>query len=184
MSWVAVAVAGAAIVGGVVSKNASDNAIESQENAAQKASDQLNTSTGQAKQDLFNLFPAAQQNATQGYQGALDVFKQTAPQQAGMFQQGNVAAQNQLLAGMPQYQNAILGAPVDYSKFQTTQLQQPNFDYLNQQLSYLDPYAPTPQPEALPVIGGNQSAQVPTKQNVGALDYSRLLGGSGNGFFK
>jgi hypothetical protein len=141
MSGIATAIAGSAIVGGVVANNASNRAVDAQEAAGEKASQQLAAATGQARGDLFKLFPSSQQNMQQGYQGALDVFKQSLPQQAGAMQAGNVAAQNQLLTGMPQFQNAILGAPVDYSQFQATQLQQPNFDFSNQQLQYNDPYA-------------------------------------------
>ena len=140
---VAAAIAGAAVVGAVATTAASNKSANAQKDAAKTASAQVASSTGQARQDLFKLFPAAQQNTQQGYQGALDVFKQSLPQQANTFQQGNVAAQNQLLAGMPQFQNAILGAPVDYSQFQATELQQPNFDFANQQLSYVDPYKQT-----------------------------------------
>jgi hypothetical protein len=143
----AVAIGGAALVGGISSRNSTKSSINASEKAGDKASDQLAASTAQARGDLFKLFPAAQQNAQRGYQGALDVFSQSLPQQAGQFQAGNVAAQNQLLAGMPQFQNAILGAPVDYSQFQATQLEQPNFDFANQQLQYTDPYAPPPTPQ-------------------------------------
>ena len=81
--------------------------------------------TKQARSDIMNLFPSAEANAQKGYQSALDVFGQFMPQQADVFQQGNVAAQNQILAGMPQAQNALMGGAVDYSQFQPTQL---NYD--------------------------------------------------------
>jgi hypothetical protein len=150
---------GAATIGGaLIGKSSTDKATKAQVKAGDKASQQLAASTSQAKSDLFKLFPAAQQNAQRGYQGALDVFNQALPQQAGVFQAGNVAAQNQLLAGMPQYQNAILGAPVDYSQFQATQLQQPSFDFANQQLQYTDPYAPPPQQFQSNRVGFNQQA--------------------------
>ena len=147
MSFVAAAVAGSAVVGAISSRNATKASVRASEQAGDKAAAQLAASTAQARGDLFKLFPAAQQNTQQGYQGALDVFNQALPQQANAFQAGNVAAQNQLLAGMPQYQNAILGAPVDYSQFQATQLEQPNFDFANQQLEYTDAYAPPQQQE-------------------------------------
>jgi hypothetical protein len=147
MSFVAAAVAGSAVVGAISSRNATKASVRASEQAGDKAAQQLAASTAQARGDLFKLFPAAQQNTQRGYQGALDVFKQALPQQAQQFQAGNVAAQNQLLAGMPQYQNAILGAPVDYSQFQATQLEQPSFDFANQQLEYTDAYAPPQQQE-------------------------------------
>jgi hypothetical protein len=159
MSGIATAIAGAAIVGGISSRNATKASVRASEQAGEKSSQQIAASTAQARNDLFKLFPAAQENAQRGYQGALDVFNQALPQQAGVFQAGNVAAQNQLLAGMPQYQNAILGAPVDYSQFQATQLQQPSFDFANQQLQYTDPYAPPPQQQFQSNrVGFNQQA--------------------------
>jgi hypothetical protein len=159
MSFVAAAIAGTAVVGAVSSRNATKASIRASEQAGEKSSQQIAASTAQARNDLFKLFPAAQENAQRGYQGALDVFNQALPQQAGVFQAGNVAAQNQLLAGMPQYQNAILGAPVDYSQFQATQLQQPSFDFANQQLQYTDPYAPPPQQQFQSNrVGFNQQA--------------------------
>jgi hypothetical protein len=159
MSFVAAAIAGTAVVGAVASRNATKASIRASEQAGEKSSQQIAASTAQARNDLFKLFPAAQENSQRGYQGALDVFNQALPQQAGVFQAGNVAAQNQLLAGMPQYQNAILGAPVDYSQFQATQLQQPSFNFANQQLQYTDPYAPPPQQQFQSNrVGFNQQA--------------------------
>lgn len=141
MSGVATAIAAAAVVGAVASDRASDKSADATTDAAAAAAGQLDRSVGQARQDLFDLFPAAQNNAMQGYQGALDVFKQSTPQQMAFGQSGNIAAQNQLINAMPQYQNAILGAPVDYSQFQATDLGQPNLGFMNQQLSYTDPFA-------------------------------------------
>ena len=157
---VAAAIAGAAVVGAVSVRNSTNKSIKASEAAGEKASEQLNQSTAKAREDLFKLFPASQQNTQQGYQGALDVFNQALPQQAGVFQAGNVAAQNQLLAGMPQFQNAILGAPVDYSQFQATQLQQPDMNFANQQLQSVDPFA-QPQQIAQPqqFVGPQQFAQ-------------------------
>ncbi len=165
---VAAAIAGAAVVSGVVGNNSSKRAVSAQVDAGDKSSQQLAASTAQARNDLFKLFPAAQQNTQQGYQGALDVFKQALPQQAGVFQAGNVAAQNQLLAGMPQYQNAILGAPVDYSQFQATQLEQPSFDFANQQLQYTDPYA-LPPPTDQSFAGGGANFVGPQRAANAAL---------------
>lgn len=88
----------------------------------------------QARGDLFNLFPAAQQNANLGFQRALDVFGQSLPAQTQAFQQGNVGAQQQLINALPQYQNALFGAPVDYSQFQPTQIQSPDLSFFQQQL--------------------------------------------------
>ena len=58
-----------------------------------------------------------------------------------------------MLAGMPQYQNAILGNQVDYSQFQPTQLAQPNYDFMQTQIPQatnpfaIDPTVTGPQPQ-------------------------------------
>lgn len=169
MSGVATAIAGAAIVGGITSRNSTNKAISAQEQAGEKSSAQIEASTAKARDDLFKLYPAAQQNMQQGYQGALDVFKQTLPQQANQFQSGNVAAQNQLLAGMPQFQNAILGGPVDYSQFQATQLQQPDFGFTNQTLDFNDPYkqeTPPVRPNVNTLLSGIPSAEFIDRFNM------------------
>ena len=101
----AAAIAGAGVLGAVVSRNATNKSVNATAEAGRLASEQLSQATQQARGDLFRLFPASQQNAQQGFQGALDVFNQALPQQAQTLQDGNVAAQNQLLAGMPQFQN-------------------------------------------------------------------------------
>ena len=44
---------------------------------------------------------------------------------------------------MPQFQNAILGGQVDYSQFQPTQLEQPDFSFMQgQQFEAPDPFDP------------------------------------------
>lgn len=88
---------------------------------------------GQARGDARALGSAQEANQNMGFQSALDVYGQTIPQQFSTFQQGNMGAQGALLAGMPQFQNAILGMPVDYSQFQPTQINY-NTDFAQQQL--------------------------------------------------
>jgi hypothetical protein len=179
----AAAIATVGVIGAVSANNATNKSIDASEAAGKRASDQLNRATSKARDDLFELFPAAQQNAQQGYQGALDVFNQTLPQQSGVFQAGNVAAQNQLLAGMPQFQNAILGAPVDYSQFQATQLQQPDMNFANQQLQSIDPFAPQ-QPQYFGANRAPNNQQAPgntspntnsAQQSSGPSSYNNLI---------
>ena len=71
-----------------------------------------------AKESLFQLFPAAQTSRELGFQRALDIQGAVIPQQLGAIQQGNVGAQEALLAGLPQIRNAILGRPVHMSQLQ------------------------------------------------------------------
>ena len=120
--FTAAAIAGASIVGAVSSNNASKNAAQSATNTSNAQIAATKEATAEARRDLFRLYPAAEANSQKGYQSALDVFGQFMPQQANTFQQGNVAAQNQILAGMPQAHNALMGGQVDYSQFQPTQI--------------------------------------------------------------
>ncbi len=83
----------------------------------------INKMLSQSRGDLFSLFPQAQQNRQQGFLAGVDLQNQAYPQIMNSFQQGNVGAQNALLAGLPQMQNAILGRPVDNSGLQARQLQ-------------------------------------------------------------
>ena len=102
------------------------------------------------------LFNAAQGNALSGFQGALDIFGQSVPQQLEAFQGGNVAAQNALLAGLPQQQAAILGQQLNPNALQPTilggfdpsmfQTQLPEFTTINDALG-LNP------PEQQPIMG-------------------------------
>ena len=140
---VGAAIAGAAVVGAVSSRNASKKAASASKHASDTAAGETRRASSEARADLFKLFPASQDALSTGYKGAADIFGQSAPQQANIFQQGNVAAQQQIAAGMPQFQNAILGGQVDYNQFQPTQLQQPDFSFMqNKQFEAPDPFDP------------------------------------------
>jgi len=62
------------------------------------------------------------------------VFGQSLPAQMDTFQQGNIGAQQAILSGLPQIQNALMGGNVDYSGFQPYQTQMPDTGFFNQQL--------------------------------------------------
>jgi len=142
MSGIATAIAASAVIGSVASSKASSKASKATAAGASTAAEETRRSTEQAREDLFKLFPAAQENAAAGFQGALDIFGQSLPAQSQVFQQGNVAAQQQLLAGLPQFQNAILGGNVDFNQLQPTQLQQPDLSFFQRQLpQFNDPFA-------------------------------------------
>ena len=112
--------------------------------AAQKAA------TEKATGQLMSLFPAAQQNAQMGFQRQLDILGQALPQQIGAGIQGNVGAQNALLAGLPQQQ--------DYSALKPFQMQQPDLSFLQQQLPEFT--------SASQALEQNQQQGVPN-QNIG-----------------
>ncbi len=137
---------------------ASKKAAEAQQKGLEKGQEFVRTGTKEARADLFRLFPQAQQAGQQGFQGAIDVFGQTLPQQAQAFQGGNIAAQQALLAGQPQFQSAILGGPVDLSGLQPFRSQPVDFSFAQQQLPQLQSLAPqapaTQQPSINDFLGG------------------------------
>jgi hypothetical protein len=78
---------------------------------------------GRAQNFLTQGLGDASRMSAQGFGGAMDIIGQAAPEQINAMQQGNVAAQQYLLGGMPAFQNALMGMPVNYSQFQPTQIQ-------------------------------------------------------------
>ncbi len=131
---VAAVMAATAVVGAISSRNSSKRAAAAQTRGQDLAAQQVTSGTQRAEDTINRLFPQAQQSAQQGFQGAIDVFGQTLPQQANLFQGGNVAAQQALLAGQPQFQNAILGRQVDLSGIQPFQAPPIDFGFTNQQV--------------------------------------------------
>ena len=139
--------------------------------SAQKATKEANRQTldfikqqGQvARQDAIPLFGSAFENRNLGAQAALDVFGQTIPQQFSTFQQGNVGAQNTLLAGLPQFQNAILGLPTDLSGLQPQTIDV-DTSFAQQQLpQFISPQQALQQPQ--------------TQQNPQEFNVSQFLAG-------
>jgi hypothetical protein len=100
-----------------------DSAQKAQSRANKRTEELIAENTAQAREDVMGLFPAADKNVRRGFKAALNVFGDAVPQQISAFQQGNVGAQQALLAGLPQMQNALLGLPVDMSSLQAQQVQ-------------------------------------------------------------
>lgn len=117
--------------------------------------DLIERQTQRATRDVSKLFGSAEQNLLAGNQAAADMMGQYVPQQFGALQQGNLNAQQQVLAGMPQVQNALLGLPTDMSAFQPrtvnvdtsflTKNQMPNFQSSQDALGLSAPEARTEQ---------------------------------------
>jgi soluble cytochrome b562 len=142
------------VAGGLLSNNASKKAASQQSRSDKKARAAVKDAAEQARADIFDRVDTAEDYSRQGYQDALDVFAQTIPQQANTFTQGNLNAQQAILAGLPQIQNAILGAPINYNAFQPTSIT-PDFGFANQKI--LAPMAK----ENKSLFGGNYA-------NIGA----------------
>jgi len=113
---------------------AEKKAAKAQQQGIERGIDETRRATEEARQAVIPLFGQARQEANQGFQGALDVFAQSLPAQMQTFQQGNVGAQEQLLAGLPQFQNAILGNQIDFSQLQPAQVQTPDLGFFQQTL--------------------------------------------------
>ena len=171
----AAAVAGAAVVGAVSSNVASNKASGAQDRASQRASDTTTSMAAQGRADVTDNMALARQQANQGFQGGLNVFGQSAPAQMDVFQQGNLGAQQQLLAGLPQIQNAILGGNVDLSGLQPFQVQQPDLSFLQQTLpQFLPQNMDSPSPVA-PIA--SQGPFVGVGPNIGNVS-GNILGGT------
>ena len=169
------------LVGSFTGSTARDAAKE-QTKALEQSQDFIRKGVQDARKDVNAIFPQARQSAGQGFQGALDIFSKLIPQQAGLFQQGNVGAQQALLAGLPQMNNAILGAPIDYSSMQPQTLNY-NTDFAqgNRAVGYK-----TPEEQAMETQ--NATAMNPQQSSLASLlaggqltpqQYVTLGGGAG-----
>ena len=151
---VAAAVAASAVVGAVATNVAANKASSATDRASRNAISATGSAATQAREDINRIFPQAQATANLGNQAALDVFGSSVPAQMRAFQQGNVSAQQAVLAGLPQIQNAILGGNVDLSGLQpfranipdSSMFQQriPNFNEQQQAAPFIGPLVATP----------------------------------------
>ncbi len=121
------------LVGAGISSGAASDSSAAQLQGNREAREQIQQNVDRARQDALALFGQAQGNERLGFSESLGLQGQTIPEQGRLLQQGNVAAQNQLLAGLPQIQNAILGNQIDLSGLQPTQLNA-DFNIFNRQL--------------------------------------------------
>lgn len=161
------------------------------DNSAQKAQQQANARSQAfieeqsrlARGDANYLYPQGDYARNQGINAAMALMGNSMPTQMGMFQDGNVSAQMQLLAGLPQYQNAILGMPVNNAALQPTRLSMPDSSFYRQQLpdfgmaqapqpgqSWGDP--PSAQPMQMP-----QQPMPQQSQGINPQMLAMLLGG-------
>ena len=99
-----------------------DSAQKKQIKANDRTQEFIEESRDQARSDVFALQPYSDQAFQRGYQSSADMYGDSIEQQLRLLGDGNYAAQQQLLAGMPQYQNAILGNPIDNSALQPVRL--------------------------------------------------------------
>lgn len=123
----AAASAGASLIGGALDRRAARKATsKANELEARRIQQAMGAITPgfQAAQDTSRYaLGQGQQMRQQGMQQGLNLIGQLYGPAGQMQQQGNLAAQRALLAGLPMQRNAIMGAPVDYSQLQPTQIQ-------------------------------------------------------------
>ena len=98
---------------------------DGQEKANKRSYEYTKEMADQSRNDAIALYVASSDPLRQGYQGAIDALGGATREQITNSSQGNFYAQQALLAGMPQFQNAILGNTVDNSAIQA-KLLRPN----------------------------------------------------------
>lgn len=165
MTWVAVAVAGSAVVGAVASNQASKR----QEKGAEKAIKSTKELAAQARNDAISLFQQGQKSGAKGIQAAMDFYKNSANAMYQPYIQGNVAAQDVIGQGAQQANNAILGLPVDMGFTQPRQI--------NPDLSYLQG-ASLPTNDSM-MLGSSEPAQPQNKNSSKQSAKDMFLTGGG-----
>jgi len=90
-----------------------NQALNAQQKANKRSQEYIQEQTAAGLLDANTLFRQSQQPLQQGYQAAIDALGGTLRQQIDTTARGNYFGQEALLAGMPQFQNAILGMPVN-----------------------------------------------------------------------
>jgi len=142
MSWVATAVVGSAVIGGIASNKASKRAAEGQSEALGVSS----AASAQARNDANRLFGKAAEERKNAFADTLKFISGAPSKQIEPFQRGNVLAQEQIVRGLPQIQNAILGLPTDLSGFQARNVGAPSsFDFPQFQQEEQPTNTPVPQ---------------------------------------
>jgi len=119
---IAVAGLGLGVAASRQDRKSAEKNVESAERQKSESEAFIKQARDQARGDIFKLFPSAQESREKGIQASFDLLNQSVPAQLDVFGRGNIGAQETLLAGLPQIQNAILGKPVDLSGLQAVDL--------------------------------------------------------------
>lgn len=91
---------------------------KAQEEQNKKSSEYTQQQAALAQAAAQALYGDSRYPLQMGYQGAADATSAALKSAIDVSGKGNLEAQKLLLAGMPQFQNAIMGLPVDYSALQ------------------------------------------------------------------
>ena len=126
---------GAALAKGFSDASKARKAAKTQQDLSLAMTAQDRAAIQQAQEDAMRtsqrLFGPAQQALQAGNQAALDIFGQALPEQTRLFQAGNVGAQQQLIAGLQPFQQALLGQPINFGALQPRQLT-PNVGFMSE----------------------------------------------------
>ncbi len=114
MPWAAAA----AVVGAGISAKGQKDAAKAAKEGQQDAAGIIAQQAEEAKKMIFQTIPVAERNLALGQQAGLNVLGQAVAPQMQLARGGNIAAQETLLAGLPQQQAALLGRQVDLSALQ------------------------------------------------------------------
>lgn len=120
-----------------------------------KGREAISAGAERARGDLMSGFNQAQESRRAGLEGARSLFEQAVPQQANLFQQGNVAAQRAIRGGLAQQKNALMGRATNFDRFAPTQ-QRTDFSFLQQQLPQTSPVGQAAPQEASPAVDVEQ----------------------------
>jgi hypothetical protein len=123
---IAASMAGASLAGSAMDRRAQGKAAN-QMNAVNEARTQaalgaLRPGYEAAQGVRQQALGVGQEMRQQGLQQGLGMLGQLYGPTAMLNQQGNLAAQRAILAGLPMQRAAIMGTPIDYSGLQTTQI--------------------------------------------------------------
>lgn len=145
-------VAGAIVVGSVVSAVGQSKASKTVAGGQKDAAATLSAAAAQARREIIPRFEQARIAQREGFGDALNLLGQTPEQVTRPFQQGNVLAQQQVGRGLGQVQNALLGRPVDLQGFQARNVTTPPSLFPPELAQRRQPQQPIQQPRP-PVVG-------------------------------
>jgi hypothetical protein len=141
---------------GLAAAKADSNSSKAALERAQQQRDQslkfINDQVAKTQGQLFNLFPQIQDANNQAANASLNVLKESFPAQQQAFVGGNMAAQEALLAGLPQMNASILGGSVNPSVMKARAVPMTNTQALSNPQSIQ--FAPMVPPELLAASKG------------------------------
>jgi len=166
MTWVAVAVGGAAVIGAGASIDASNKSAKSTAKGLSQSKDLAGTSRAAA----IDLYNRGRNSSQLGLGAAMDFYKKAVPSRYSPVLLGSSAAQNVVGQGAAQANNAILGNPVDMSFAQAQQIN-PDLSYIQAAQipeyagDYVDPSVVATQP-----IGSSQVKSGGSASTLGKIE--------------